>query len=255
MLLAIDVGNSNIKLGVYEGDMLYFISRIATDAAILEDQYAIEIKDLLQLYNIDCDKIDSVIISSVVPKITEYLTVAVKKLFGVDAVIVDYNIYPDLEIAIKNPEETGADLIAGAVAAKELYSSPCIVIDMGTATKLIVMDKEGRMLGGCIIPGVGISMDALFHNAALLSAVGLKAPGKVIGNSTVTCIQSGIVYGTAAMIDGLCDKIEAELGYSCRLIATGGLAETVIKNCRREIEYSDTLLLEGLKIIYEKVSK
>lgn len=252
MLLVIDVGNSNIKIGGFQGNTLKFTARLATDDSRLEDQYAIEIYNILAIYQIDFAKIDSAVIGSVVPKITQRLTAAVKKLFGVKAMIVGSNPEMYLKIGIKNPEEVGADLIAGCVAVKELYSCPCILIDMGTATKLLVMDKAGTFVGGCIAPGVGISLDALFKNAALLSAVAMQKPPKVIGNSTMTCIQSGVVYGSAAMLDNLCGRIEEELGYPCRVIATGGHSKTIMNCCNREIEYSDTLLLDGLKLIYEK---
>lgn len=252
MLLVIDVGNSNIKIGAFEGDELYFTTRLSTDDNRLEDQYAVEIHNLLAIYHIDFTRIDSVVIGSVVPKITQYLSEAVKKLFGVDAMIVGYDPNMDLKIDTQNPPETGADILAGCMAVKELYSCPCILIDMGTATKLLIMDKDEAFTGACIIPGVGISMDALFKNAALLSAVALQKPEKVIGKSTVPCIQSGLVYGNAAMLDNLCDRIEAELGYPCRVIATGGLSKTIVACCDRKIEFNDTLLLDGLRLIYEK---
>lgn len=255
MLLVIDVGNSNIKIGAFKGEDLYFITRLATDDNRLEDQYAIEIYNILAIYHIDFAEIDSVIIGSVVPKITQYLAAGIKKFFGVDAMIVKYDPEMDLKISTHNPPETGADILAGCMAVKELYSCPCILIDMGTATKLLVMDKDQAFTGACIIPGVGISMDALFKNAALLSAVALRKPENVIGKSTVPCIQSGLVYGNAAMLDNLCDRIEEELGYPCRVIITGGFSKTILASCKRKMEHSDTLLLDGLKLIYEKAQK
>lgn len=252
MLLTIDIGNTNIKFGAYDGEEPYFVSRIATDTSKKEDQYAISIRDAFNIYDVNMDAIDGAIISSVVPKMTEYLILAVKRLFGVDAIILDYElIKDDYSITIKYPEECGADLIAGNVGATEIYGDPCIVIDMGTATKVMVNDKDGNMCGGCIIPGVGVSLDALVNKAALLSAVRLETPKKVIGNSTITCIQSGVIYGAACMIDGLCDRIEAELGYKCKIVATGGLASGIIKNCNREITINPNLVLDGLKKIYD----
>jgi len=252
LLLTIDIGNTNIKFGAYDGDMLYFVSRMATDTSRKEDQYAIAIRDAFHIYNVSTDIIDGAIISSVVPKMTEYIHLAVKKLFGVDAMILDYElIKDDFEIAIRHPEESGADLIADCVAAKEFYETPCIIIDMGTATKVLVNDKDGRMIGGCIIPGVGVSLDALVNKAALLSAVRLETPKNVIGNSTITCIQSGVIYGAACMIDGLCERFEKELGYPCKTVATGGLAGGIIKNCKRDITIDLNLVLEGLRKIYE----
>lgn len=255
MLLVIDVGNTNIKVGVYDGDKLRFISRMATDSSRLGDQYAVEIMLLLKLNNIELQQIDKAAIGSVVPPITSSLKNAVKMLFDIDAYIVSYNTAVGFKTSIINPEESGADLIMACVAGKEIYEPPCIIIDMGTATKLLVLDKQGVMLGGCIIPGMEISLNALFSNAALLTSVGLETPEKVIGNSTISCIQSGAVHGTAAMLDELCDRMEAELGYSCQVVATGGLAEKVIGSCRREIIYDDSLVLKGLKILCENSGK
>lgn len=255
MLLTIDVGNTNIKIGVYNGDELCFISRMATDSTKLEDQYAVELSVILTLYHLECHQIDGAVIGSVVPPITKRLRRAIRKLFNTEAVIVKYDTDPSLEIAIQNPRETGADLILACVAAKELYSCPCIIIDMGTATKLIVMDREKCMLGGCIAPGLGISMNAMFSQAALLTTVSMEKPEKVIGDSTIACIQSGAIYGSAAMLDNMCDRIEEELGYTCQVIATGGLAETVVKCCKRSIIFNETLVLEGLRIIYDKNKK
>ena len=252
MLLALDVGNTNVTIGVYDGDTLLFVSRMATDASRMEDQYAIELRDILSLHQVERESITGAALSSVVPKLTEYISAAVKKLFGFRPLVVAYDTLDDLKITIRHPETTGPDLIAGYVAARELYSCPCIVIDMGTATTIMVIDKEGCMRGGGIIPGVGISLDALTSRAALLSSIGLETPEHVIGRDTVECLQSGMLYGTAAMLDGFCDRMEEELGYPCRVVATGGLAGQVIKHCRRKVELCDTLLLDGLKLIYEK---
>ena len=187
-----------------------------------------------------------------VPKLTEYISAAVKRIFGFRPLVVSYESLEGLKISIRHPETTGPDLIAGYVAAKELYGCPCIVIDMGTATTITVIDKEGALLGGGIVPGVGISLDALTSRAALLSSISLDTPAHVIGRDTVECLQSGMVYGTASMLDGFCDRIEEELGYPCRVVATGGLAGQVVRCCRRKVELSDTLLLDGLKLIYDR---
>ena len=250
MLLTIDVGNSNIKFGVYENDILKFISRVATDKSKLEDEYAIEIKAILSLYQVKPEQIDSAVIGSVVPAVTQSLRRAARKLFAVEALVVKHDSNPRLELAVRSPGEVGADWIMAATAAKERYGAPCIIADMGTATKLIVLDKGGRMVGGSIIPGLGISINALFSEAALLAAVNLETPERVIGDNTVSCIQSGAIYGSAAMLDSLFDRMEEELGYSCPVVATGGLAETVVKSCRREVVYDETLLLDGLRRIF-----
>ncbi len=253
MLLAMDAGNTNITMGVFEGEGLRFVSRMTSDATRMEDQYAIDIKDILALYGVGVSDIDGVIISSVVPRLQQYTAKAVRNLFHIEPVIVDSATVAGIDLGITDPEATGADLIVGIMAAKELFSVPCIVIDMGTASTFMVIDKDGVMRGGAIIPGISVSLDALMSRAALLSSVPLKAPKNVIGSSTIESVQSGMIYGSACMIDGLCDRIEEELGYKCRVIATGGLAETVVTHCRRKIELSDTFLLDGLKIIYNKV--
>ena len=252
MLLALDVGNTNVTIGVYDGEALLFVSRMATDSARMEDQYAIELLDILGLHKVDREAITGAVLSSVVPKLTEYISAAVKRIFGFRPLVVSYESLEGLKISIRHPETTGPDLIAGYVAAKELYGCPCIVIDMGTATTITVIDKEGALLGGGIVPGVGISLDALTSRAALLSSISLDTPAHVIGRDTVECLQSGMVYGTASMLDGFCDRIEEELGYPCRVVATGGLAGQVVRCCRRKVELSDTLLLDGLKLIYDR---
>ena len=252
MLLALDVGNTNVTIGVYDGEELLFVSRMATDSARMEDQYAIELLDILGLHKVDREAITGAVLSSVVPKLTEYISAAVKRIFGFRPLVVSYESLEGLKISIRHPETTGPDLIAGYVAAKELYGCPCIVIDMGTATTITVIDKEGALLGGGIVPGVGISLDALTSRAALLSSISLDTPAHVIGRDTVECLQSGMVYGTASILDGFCDRIEEELGYPCRVVATGGLAGQVVRCCRRKVELSDTLLLDGLKLIYDR---
>lgn len=253
MLLAMDAGNTNITMGVFDGKKLKFVSRMTSDSTRMQDQYAIEIKDIMALYGVKTSDIDGVIISSVVPRLQQYIKMSVERLFGFEPVMVDVDTVKDIDIGIDDPESTGPDLIVGMVAAREMYSSPSIIIDMGTATTVTVVDKEGTMVGGAIIPGLGVSFDALVSRAALLSSVSLETPSSVIGRSTEECLQSGMIFGTASMLDGLCARIEEELGYKCKTIATGGLAETVVSNCKRDIEICDTLLLDGLKIIYDKV--
>ncbi len=252
MLLALDVGNTNITMGVYDDKNLIFVSRMATDTVRMEDQYAVEISDILKLYNIDRKAIKGAVISSVVPRLTGYISKAIKLIFSIEALVVSAEIVKDLEVKGGSLNMLGADLIVGCLAAKRFYSYPNIVIDMGTATTLFVTDKDGFIIGGSILPGVGISLDALTGRAAQLSSVSLETPKSVIGTNTPACIQSGIIFGASSMIDGLCDRIETELGYKCTKIATGGLAKTVVENCKSEIILSDTLLLDGLKIIYEE---
>ncbi len=252
MLLTLDVGNTNITMGVYDEQKLIFVSRMATDTIRMEDQYAVEISDILKLYNIDRENIKGAVISSVVPRLTGYISKAIRLIFSIDALVVTADIVKNLEVKDGDLSVLGADLIVGCLAAKRFFSYPNIVIDMGTATTLFVTDKDGLILGGSILPGVGISLDALTGRAAQLSSVSLEAPKSVIGRDTPTCIQSGVIFGASSMLDGLCDRIQDELGYKCTIIATGGLAKTIVENCKSDIVFSDTLLLDGLKIIYEE---
>lgn len=255
MLLTLDVGNTNITMGAYNGDELLFCSRMTTDLSKMSDQYAVEILNIIKLYNIEKEKFTGAIISSVVPRLTSSISKAVKLVCGIDVLEVSPKLVPNLQVKSGSTHMLGADLIVGYVSAKKLYGYPHIVIDMGTATTAFVMDKDGLALGGSIIPGMRISLDALTKNASQLSAISLEAPEKVIGTDTASCIQSGMIYGTASMLDGICDKMEEELGYKCKIIATGGLAATVVKHCKKDIILCDQLLLEGLKIIYQENKK
>ena len=252
MLLALDVGNTNVTIGVYDGDTLLFVSRMATDASRMEDQYAIELRDILSLHQVERESITGAALSSVVPKTHRIYLRRGQKAVRLPAPGGGLRHPGRPEDHHPPPGDHRPRSDRRVRGRQELYSCPCIVIDMGTATTIMVIDKEGCMRGGGIIPGVGISLDALTSRAALLSSIGLETPEHVIGRDTVECLQSGMLYGTAAMLDGFCDRMEEELGYPCRVVATGGLAGQVIKNCRRKVELCDTLLLDGLKLIYEK---
>ncbi len=251
MILALDIGNTNITIGVYDEKKLLFVSRMATDRSRMEDQYAIELRDILDIYGVSLEEIGGAVISSVVPPLTTFIVRAVKHLTKVDPICVGPNTKTDIKIKIERPEATGADLIVGCVAAAKMYDGPCIILDMGTATTFEVLDKDKNMLGGAIIPGVGISMDALTRRTAQLPSISLEPPKRVIGNNTIECMRSGILLGTACMIDGMIERIEAELGEKCHIVATGGLSKEIIPLCKRSILFCDTLLLEGLRIIYE----
>lgn len=251
MLLTVDMGNTNMTLGIYNDDKLMFVSRMATDKTRMEDQYAMEFMNILNIYNVSRNDIDGAIISSVVPSLTSYIKIAIKKVFDVEPLVVSADIVDNLSVKGGKLSDLGADLIVGCLAAKTFYSYPNIVIDLGTASTIMVTDENGEVLGGSILPGPRIALDALTGGTAQLSSVSLESPPSVIGYDTTTCIQSGIIVGTACLIDGLCERIEKELGYSCITIATGGLAKTIIENCNRDINFSDTLLLDGLKLIYD----
>lgn len=252
MLLTLDMGNTNITLGIFEGRRLIQESRLATDTRKMEDQYAVELLDILRLYSIDRTAFDGAILGSVVPPLNQTVCRAVEKAIGVPPMLIGPGIKTGLDIRIDNPAQLGADLLVGGVAAAALYGPPCIIWDLGTATKGMVIDQEGRYRGGVILPGVGISMNALVAGASLLPKISLEAPAQVIGSNTVTAMQSGVVYGTAALIEGLSDRMEEELGSPATLVATGGLGRDIAAACRRPITYDGTLLLHGLRLVYER---
>lgn len=252
MLICIDIGNSNITIGVFDGDELKFTARLATDTRRTSDQYAIEIRDILHIYDIERSSITDAAISSVVPVVGSAVERAVKRIFDIIPVVLGPGVKTGLNIKIDNPAQLGADLAAGAVGALAKYPCPCIIIDMGTASTISVLGKNGEFLGGAIAAGVKLTMDALASRTAQLPSVGLEAPKKVIGTNTNDCIKSGLIIGQAAMVDGLISRMERELGQPATVVATGGLAPEVVKHCDHEIILDDNLLLDGLRIIHDK---
>ncbi|HAH78241.1 MAG TPA: type III pantothenate kinase [Ruminococcaceae bacterium] len=252
MILVVDIGNTNITLGVYRGKKLLLVSRMATDPMRMEDQYAIELREILALYGVALDEIDGVAVSSVVPSVNRSLVRAIRRLTGVRPICVGPKTKTGIQIDSRNAETVGADLVVGCVAAAEMFEGPCIIIDMGTATTLIVLDENRRLLGGAIAPGVGISLDALTRRTAQLPSISLEAPEHVIGGNTVECMRSGLITGAACMIDGMCARMEQELGKKCSVVATGGLSREIVQQCEHSIVHCDTLLLEGLRLIYER---
>ena len=255
MLLALDMGNTNITIGVFEGTRLMLESRVATDRTKMEDQYAIDLMDILRLYGINTHDFEGAIISSVVPPLEHAIRGAVKKVTGVTPLMVGPGTKTGVNIRIDNPAQLGPDLLVGAVAAVARFGAPCVIWDLGTATTVSVVDKTGAFRGGAIMPGISSSLDSLITKASLLPRIRLQAPEKVVGSNTNDCMESGIVFGTAAMIEGMTARIEEELGYPVTVVGTGGLGRVVFVHCRREIRRDDTLLLEGLRIIYEKNRK
>lgn len=252
MLLAIDIGNTNITLGVYDEQVLLFTGRLATDNKTTADQYAIDIKNLLALHGCEHRDVEDCIIASVVPTVGTAIKKAVSFLCDIVPLELGPGVKTGLNIKIDNPAQLGADLVAGAVGAINEYTLPCIVIDMGTATTLSVIDSNATYVGGVIAAGVGLTLKALTENTAALPSVTIKAPRGVIGTNTVDCMQSGLVFGTAAMLDGLIEQISARLGKTPTVVATGGLAHEIITYCRHDIIYNENLLLEGLREIYER---
>ena len=252
MLICIDIGNSNITIGVFEDEALKFTARLATDTRRTSDQYAIEIRDIIEIYGIKSADITHAAISSVVPTVGSAIERAVNRLFGIRSVVLGPGVKTGLNIKIDNPAQLGADLAAGAVGALAKYPTPTIVIDMGTASTISVLGKNGEFLGGVIAAGVKLTRDALASRTAQLPSVSIEAPKKTIGTNTADCIKSGLIMGQSAMIDGLITKIERELGEPATVVATGGLAPDVVKYCDHDISIDDNLLLEGLRIIHSK---
>lgn len=252
MILAIDVGNTHIVLGCIEDGEIRSISRIRTLPRATEMEYAIKLRSVLSFYGTDRNGFEGAVISSVVPPVTNALAAAVKMLTGLEALIVGPGIKTGLNVRIDDPGTLGGDLLVGSVAAMACYGLPAIVMDLGTATTMMVIDREGCYRGGAIIPGVKLSYEALAAGTSLLPAISITPPPKAIGTNTVDAMRSGAVFSTAAALDGMIDRMEAELGEPCRLIATGGLASSIVPYCRREIICDDDLLLKGLWTLYQK---
>lgn len=252
MILALDVGNTNIVIGCIEEGKIHCSGRLASDRKKTMEEYAIHFKILLEMYGMDCKKFEGAIISSVVPPLTNILKHAIEKVTGVKPLVVGPGIKTGLNIRTDQPNQLGADLVVDAVAAIEEYHAPLILFDMGTATTCSVVDKELQYRGGMIFPGIKVALDALSSNASQLPHISLEAPKQVIGRNTVDCMKSGIILGTASMIDGVIERIEEELGEEATVIATGGLAKSVVKHCKKKVVYDNDLLLKGLWTIYKK---
>ncbi len=255
MILAIDAGNTNIVFGgVEKNGKTSFLCRINTDKNKTEDEYAVQLKILIELNGASSQSFEGGIISSVVPQLTQILSRAAEKVTGKTPLIVGPGIKTGLNIRIDDPARLGSDLAVGAVAAIALYPKPLMVIDMGTATTICVVDKNSDYRGGIIAPGLRVSMESLTRSAAQLQSIGLYPPKRAIGTNTADCMRSGLVFGNAAMIDGLIDRMSLEIEGEPTVIATGGLAQNVIPYCRHKIIINDELLLIGLRIIYDKNS-
>lgn len=252
MLLAIDIGNTNIVIGCIHHDKIMFEARIATDRTRTSDQYGVEIKNMLEAFGVKIQDVCDCIISSVVPPVFNSVRTGVIKVIGKQPLVVGPGLKTGLNIHMDVPSQVGSDRIVIAVAALAEYEPPLILMDLGTATTIEVVEPGNVYMGGVIIPGVKVSVDALTSRAAQLPGISLDRPKQVIGKNTIDCMRSGIMYGTAAMLDGMLDRVEEELGYPTTVVATGGMAPFVVPLCRREIRVDRDLLLKGLNIIYKK---
>lgn len=252
MVLAVDIGNSNIVIGCFEGENIRFIERLSTSQNSTELEYTVLIKTVLELNGVALDSFKGGIISSVVPSVTSTVRDAMTRLIGKPIMIVGPGIRTGLKIMLDDPAQLGSDRVADAVAAVNEYPCPIILVDMGTATTISVIDKDKNFRGGMIMPGLIVSLDSLTMRTSQLPRISLDPPKNTIGSNTIDCMKSGVLYGTASAIDGVVQRIEEELGESCTVVSTGGLAKTVIPHCKRDIIIDDKLLLKGLMIIYNK---
>lgn len=253
MILAIDIGNTNIVIGCFEGNSIKFTERLSTNQKATELEYAILFKNVLEIYSVDFTKIEGGIISSVVPSITNVIKNAVNKLTKNEILIVGPGTKTGLSILTDNPAQVGADLVVGAVACINEYPLPAIIFDMGTATTISVVDKNKSFLGTVIMPGIKVSLNSLVGGTSQLPKISLEPPKNVIGKNTVDSMKSGIIYSNTAMMDGMIDRIEAEMGEKMTVVATGGLAATIVPLCsHKNIILDDELLLKGLAVIYNK---
>lgn len=256
MILAIDAGNTNIVLGCLEGDTPRFTARFRTDRAKTEDEYALYFRSLFDLHQVDRNAMEGAILSCVVSELTDVLCKAIETVINKRPMIVGAGLKTGLNIKIDNPAQLGADLVADAVAALAKYPHPLVIFDMGTANTMSVIDGNGRFLGGAIMAGPRLSVDSLSSRTSQLPHIELDAPSKVIGSNTIQCMQSGAIYGHAAMIDGMIERVQEELGETlASVIATGGLSKQIIPFCRNKIIHDENLMLHGLRIIFEKNKK
>ena len=249
MVLAIDIGNTNIVIGCFEGERILFVERVSTNHSATDLEYASTIRMAMHIHDMDAAAMEGAIISSVVPTLTGTVKRAIEKYAGVKVTVVGPGIKTGLSIQIDNPAQLGSDLVVDAVAGISSYPTPQIIVDMGTATTYSVIDRRKNYVGTLITTGVSISADALTSATSQLPKIGFDT---VIGKNTVDSMRAGLMYSNAAAIDGICDRIEEELGEKCTVIATGGLSSVVTSLCKRSIILDETLMLKGLMLIYNK---
>ena len=252
MILALDIGNLTIQLGCYDGETLSFKAQCASDRNKTEDEYVLLFRDLLLLNGVSPEQIEGGIISAVVPQLSSVVGRAVRRLTGQRFLTVGSGVKTGLNIRIDDPSELGSGMVVDAVAAIAKYPKPIVIFDMDTATSMSVIGKDGAYLGGALMPGLKISVDAMAQNTAQLPYITLEPPDKLINSSTVSCMQAGAIYGCAAMLDGLASGVDRELGESATMVLTGNAAPLVAPYCMRKLHLDEDLQLEGMRIIYEK---
>ena len=252
MLLALDVGNTNIVVGLLEGRDVRRTFRLATRRESTTGDYAVALSQLLELADIDRRTLEQIIISSVVPPVTRALTGAAQLLTGKAPLVVGQNVRCDLLVRIRQPETLAADLVSAAVGALDLFRPPLLLMVMGTATTVSVLDETGAFRGGAILPGANLALSSLAGGTALLPDIPLAVPERAIGDDTLTCMQSGCVLGSALLLDGLIDRMESELGQKATIVATGGIAPVIAPACRHQMHMASDLILRGLAVLYEQ---
>lgn len=252
MVLAIDIGNSNVVIGCIKNEDVILLERIESDSTRSYEEYSTCIKDILDMGNIDINDVEGSIISSVVPQLTNTLKKAVKKITNTTPLTVGPELKMNLNILVQNPNQLGSDRIVDAVAAIHYYNKPVIIFDMGTATTVSVVDDNSNFVGGMITLGVKSSLKALSNKTAQLPSINLEECGSLIGKNTIECMQSGIINGHAAMVDGIIHRLKKQVGKHATVVATGGLAQLIISHCEEEIIYDEHLLLKGLYLLHIK---
>ena len=252
MILAIDIGNTNIVVGCIDSKQTYFIERLSTVRTKTELEYAVDLKTVLDLYHIKRIDIEGCIISSVVPQITNAVKLAAEKVLKKEPMVLGPGVKTGLNILMDNPGQLGADLVANAVAGIHEYSLPLAIIDMGTATTFSVINDKRQYIGGAIAPGAAVALNSLSSQTSQLPFISLEAPKHVIGSNTIDCMKSGSLFGNAAMIDGMIRRIKKEIGENAIVVATGGIAPAILPYCEETISYDPDLMLKGLALIYKK---
>lgn len=256
MILTINIENTNTIIGCSENSEFIFVESISTNTSRTELEYAISLKNIFELHKLEISKVEGAIISSVVPPVTSIVKGAVKRILGKEAIVIGPGVKTGLNIMTDNPAQLGSDLVANAVAGIAKYEAPMMIVSMGTATTISVINEKKQYVGGMIIPGIQVSSESLTRETAQLPKIGLEKPKRAIGTNTIECMKSGVIYGNAACIDGSIARIEKELGFSvATIVATGEYIRHILPHCERKMCLDETLLLEGLKLIYEKNQK
>lgn len=256
MILAVNIENTNTVVGCWGASEILFVESLSTSMTKTELEYAIDFKNIFELHGMHIDEIEGTIISSVVPPVTNVVKKAAARITGKEVIIIGPGVKTGLNIMMDNPAQVGSDLVANAAAGIAAYELPLIIVNVGTATTLSVIDEKKHYIGGMIIPGVKVSSEALAKETAQLPKISLEKPKKVIGTNTIDCMKSGVIYGMAACIDGSIARIERELGKkAAAVVATGEAAEYIIPHCGRNMIFDEYLLFKGLKMIYERNQK